>query len=244
MSRPIKIGIGYFPLDVDIFQDEKVIPVSSEFGAKGECIIIRVLCAIYRNGYFAECSDAFRFKIAKEANLPESLVSEVIKGLVKWGFFDKSVFDSFGVITSAGIQKRWKEATRKRVSKNELDYWILGVNDKYTEFLPPETTLNKSESTHIKLKEIKEENIINTELKKKLFLSAENPIGETFKAIEDIEQQWLETISMNFKTGGINFTIEKLKKFYDKLENEGVEKISIKEAKRYFSNCLSKGVIK
>lgn len=157
MARPIKIGIEYFSLDVDIFEDEKVIPVSSEFGAKGECIIIRVLCAIYRNGYFAECSDAFKFKIAKQANLPESLVSEVINGLIRWGFFDKSVFDSFGVLTSRRIQKNWKEATRKRVPKTELDYWILELKEELNGFLPPETPIKPPESTQSKVKESKVE---------------------------------------------------------------------------------------
>lgn len=128
MARPKKNGLDYFPIDVDIFDDEKIVPVSCEFGAKGECIVIRVLCAIYRNGYFAECSDAFIFKIAKQANVPFSLVSEVISGLVKWGFFDKSVFDSFRILTSRGIQKRWLEATRKRViNYDELPFWLLSV---------------------------------------------------------------------------------------------------------------------
>lgn len=155
MARPVKIGIEYFSLDVDIFEDEKVIPVSSEFGAKGECVIIRVLCAIYRNGYFAECSEAFKFKIAKQANLPESLISEVISGLIRWGFFDKAVFDSFGVLTSRRIQKNWKQATRKRVEKIDLDYWILELPDQIREFPAEETPLTQTESTQSKLKESK-----------------------------------------------------------------------------------------
>lgn len=166
MARPVKMGLDYFPFDVDIFDDEKVIPISSEFGAKGECIVVRVLCAIYRNGYFAECSDAFMFKIAKQAVLPHTLVSEVINGLVKWGFFDKSVFDSFGVITSAGIQKRWKQATRKRVPSDELDYWVLDENDKKKagkkQFLPEETHVNRTETTQKKRKEKKVKEIIST----------------------------------------------------------------------------------
>jgi hypothetical protein len=162
MARPQKTGLDYFPFNVDLFDDEKVIPISSEFGAKGECVVVRVLCAIYRNSYFAECSDAFKFKIAKQANVPQSLVSEVISGLVKWGFFNKPVFDSFGIITSAGIQKRWKEAVRKRVNKEELEYWIIdekpvsgGRNPEKEEFPAEETPLNQSESTQKKRKESK-----------------------------------------------------------------------------------------
>ncbi|NLT52081.1 MAG: DUF4373 domain-containing protein [Ignavibacteria bacterium] len=151
MARPLKNGLEYFPLDVDIFEDEKVIPVSSEYGAKGECIVIRVLCAIYRNGYFAECSDAFKYKIAKQSGQPATLVSEVIAGLVKWGFFDKAVFNSFSVLTSRGIQKRWLEATKRRIKNNELVYWILNddsnVSAENRELLHTETILNRTETT-------------------------------------------------------------------------------------------------
>ena len=166
MARPQKMGLEYFSFDVDIFDDEKVIPISSEFGAKGECIVVRVLCAIYRNGYFAECSDAFMFKIAKQANLPHTLVAEVITGLVKWGFFDKSVFDSFGVLTSSGIQKRWKEATRKRVPVENLDFWVLNgkraIKHEKEEFIPEETPLIHPETTQSKVKESKVKKTIST----------------------------------------------------------------------------------
>lgn len=163
MARPQKTGLDYFPFNVDLFDDEKVIPISSEFGPKGECVVVRVLCAIYRNGYFAECSDAFKFKIANQAKVSHTLVSEVINGLVKWGFFDKSVFDSFGVITGRGIQKRWKEAVRKRIiDTKKLPYWIYEGNGENgflaeeTKFPAEETPLNRPESTQKKRKESKE----------------------------------------------------------------------------------------
>lgn len=180
MARPVKIGIEYFSLDVDIFEDEKVIPVSSEFGAKGECVIIRVLCAIYRNGYFAECSEAFKFKIAKQANLPESLISEVISGLIRWGFFDKAVFDSFGVLTSRRIQKNWKQATRKRVEKIDLDYWILELPDQIREFPAEETPLTQAESTQSKLKESKVNRKNNTSSPKTGEVKVEKPVSDFY----------------------------------------------------------------
>ena len=164
MARPSKIGLDYFPFDVDMFDDEKVIPISSEFGAKGECVVVRVLCAIYRNGYFAEWSDAFKFKIAKQASVSASLVASVISGLVKWGFFNESLFSSVGIITSKGIQRRWKEATRRRVSKGELDYWLIDDenvvsddrNPRNSEFMYTETPVTLTETPQSKLKESKE----------------------------------------------------------------------------------------
>lgn len=238
MARPTKIGITYFSMDVDIFEDEKVIPVSSEFGPKGECIIVRVLCAIYRNGYFAECSDAFKFKIAKQANLPNSLVSEVIVGLVKWGFFDKAVFDSFNVITSKGIQKRWKEATRKRVSKNDLDYWILEFPEQKQGFPAEETPLNRSESTQSKRKESKVNKKRDEEPIRQRFLLEISEIEGYLK----LEEQWKEVICMqnHFSIEQVNKLIEE---FVKALMGRAVDPKTPKDAKEHFYNWVKKQTI-
>jgi len=181
MARPKKNGLDYFPIDVDIFDDEKVIPVSSEFGTKGDGILIRVLCAIYRNGYYVEYSDAFIFKIAKQAGEPYDTVFDVISGLVKWNFFDRYMFETFKVLTSRGIQKRWVEATRKRVVEYEkLDFWLLNIEDKKTVsaeetpvsggrnttnlgFLAEENPENDTESTQSKVNYSKVNKIIKEE---------------------------------------------------------------------------------
>lgn len=238
MARPTKIGLEYFSLDVDLFEDEKVIPISSEFGAKGECVLIRVLCAIYRNGYFAECSEAFKYKIAKQANVSQNLVSEVITGLVRWRFFDESVFNSFNVITSRGIQKRWKEATRKRVSKNELDFWICEFPAEETRFLAEETPLNRSESTQSKVKEIK---VNKREKKQKEISPPENQIY--FIPISEIENymcsdiQWIEVMCMQNHLTEIALK-QKIKEFVQKLRAENVKEKHKNDCFQHFSNWL------
>lgn len=154
MARPVKFSIDYFPVDVDIFDDEKVIPVSSEYGAQGEAVIIRILCSIYRNGYYIECTESFIYKIAKQANVNHEVVQGVIDGLLKWGFFDKGVYSAYKVISSAGIQARWKEAVRKRViSRDSLPYWIKnegnqkGISAPETPISAPETPQFNAETT-------------------------------------------------------------------------------------------------
>ena len=52
MARPTKEGLDYFPLDVDVFEDEKIEAIAGEFGLKGEIAVIKLLCAIYKKGYF------------------------------------------------------------------------------------------------------------------------------------------------------------------------------------------------
>lgn len=52
MARPKKKGLEYFPLDVDIFEDDKLFDVQNDYGPLGEIIYIRLLCLVYRNGYY------------------------------------------------------------------------------------------------------------------------------------------------------------------------------------------------
>lgn len=125
MARPEEKGLKYYPFDVDFFNDEKIEAISGEFGIKGEIVAVRLLCAIYRNGYFIEWSDLYKMKFLR--NLPgisSGLLDAIILRLVKWGFFDKDLFNSAKVLTSRGIQRRYFEAIRRRKQSGEYPYLI------------------------------------------------------------------------------------------------------------------------
>ena len=66
MARPIKAGLDYFPFDVDFFSDEKIVVIAGEYGLKGELTAIKLLCAVYRNGYFAEWSKTLKYNLLNE----------------------------------------------------------------------------------------------------------------------------------------------------------------------------------
>ena len=125
----IKTGIDYFPLDIDFFQDEKIQFVSARFGTKGEAITVRLLCKIYRNGYYVNWDEDTALLFAKGVGdgCSDSCVNDVVHELVKRGFFDKGIFDRFGVLTSRGIQRRFLEATGRR-KKVEMDGGFLLVS--------------------------------------------------------------------------------------------------------------------
>ena len=125
MARPEEKGLKYYPFDVDFFNDEKIEAISGEFGIKGEIVAVRLLCAIYRNGYFIEWSELYKMKFLR--NLPgisSGLLDAIILRLVKWGFFDKDLFNSAKVLTSCGIQRRYFEAVRRRKQSGEYPYLI------------------------------------------------------------------------------------------------------------------------
>lgn len=129
MARPNKQGLDYFPLDVGIFENEKILAISGEFSVKGEIITLRLLCEIYQNGYFVEFSELLKNKLARLGGLSGGLVEEVVKKLVKYGFFDESLFSEYNVLTSKNIQKTYLEAVKRRKEIDISQFWLFsGVN--------------------------------------------------------------------------------------------------------------------
>ena len=171
MARPNKTGIDYFPFDVDFFLDEKLQLIEAEFGMKGGYITVRLLCKIYKNGYHYKWGADECLLFAKNTGVEGvsiNNVDEVVKGLLRRGFFDKTVFKSFNVLTSKGIQRRYVQATaeRKEVEINP-DYWLIELPKNVPKKVNPPTnevnrsnnSVNRSKSTQSIVKEIKLKNI-------------------------------------------------------------------------------------
>lgn len=111
-----KSGLDYFSFDIDFFNDEKIEFISAKFGIKGEIIIIKLLCKIYRNGYYLKWGEdeclLFSRKIGE--GITVELINEVIKELFKRDFLNQDMFEKYQILTSRGIQKRYLEATKRR----------------------------------------------------------------------------------------------------------------------------------
>lgn len=126
MARPRKTGLDYFPFDCDFFSDERIVVLAGEFGIKGEIVAVKLLCAIYHNGYFALWNEPLKFKLTHlcQGTTPE-LIDQIVSRLVRWDFFDKDLFDSAKVLTSVEIQEKYFLASRKRVNGGELPYLLI-----------------------------------------------------------------------------------------------------------------------
>lgn len=154
MAAPTKQKLEYFSFDVDFFSDEKIEAISGEFGIKGEIVTVKLLCAIYRNGYFIEWSEMLKMKLLK--NLPgitKELLEQIIQRLVKWNFFNESLFNSDKILTSTGIQKRFEEATKRRKSTNTSQYWLL--NEVNVNINNSSSRINVNINSQSKVKESK-----------------------------------------------------------------------------------------
>lgn len=137
--RTGKTGLDYFPLDVDFFNDEKIEFVSAKYGELGENVCIKLLCRIYRNGYFLPWDDDAALLFAKRAGdkITTELVAGVVQELLKRGFLSQHHFDQYGILTSNGIQKRFLEAVRRRKQASmQAEYLIADITGFDVNIIP------------------------------------------------------------------------------------------------------------
>lgn len=129
MARPKKKGLDYFPLDVDIFEDDKLFDVQNEYGPLGEVIYMRLLCLVYKNGYYYKFDNIDKLaammirSIGNRWARDKKTVKEVILYLAKINLFSEELMLR-NVITSRSIQERYLLAVERRQSKIE-EYNLL-----------------------------------------------------------------------------------------------------------------------
>jgi hypothetical protein len=165
MGRNIKEGLSYFPLDVDFFEDDKVQFISLRFGLKGDAILMRLLCKIYRQGFAFEFNEDVALLFARSVGdiSLHGLVNDVVNECLKRGFFDESIFRRFGLLTSKGIQKRYIKicTDSKRINwQIPVQFYLLQNKKAKTpeeiDKTPEEMPKTPEESTQSKVKKSKE----------------------------------------------------------------------------------------
>ncbi len=142
-----KTGLQYFPFDVDFFNDDKIQLLSAEFQTRGEAIVIRLLCKIYANSYYYTCGDDEMALLARSIGdgTKPAEVKDVIHTALARRIFNQDLYLKYGILTSAGVQKRYMEATGRRKKVEVIqEYWLLDKNN-----LPPNFTTKPLENANI-----------------------------------------------------------------------------------------------
>ena len=128
LARPKKIGLSYFPLDVDFFEDPKIKILRARYGRDGIVFYIYLLCEIYRQGYYIQVDDDFEYIISDDLKMDQNKAKQVLNFLLSRSLFDNTLFQSDKVLTSAGIQRRFQLAVKERARKNPVEvgrFWLL-----------------------------------------------------------------------------------------------------------------------
>lgn len=112
----INKGIPYFPTPANFFDEEIMELLEAKFGILSSYIVMRLLCKIYKEGYYIswgkEQSLIFVRKVG--GGIKEEVMEKIIELLLEKEFFNKDIYEKYGVLTSEQIQKVWLEATVRR----------------------------------------------------------------------------------------------------------------------------------
>lgn len=129
MARPQKEGLEYFPLDVDMDQDDKVALIEAQYGLVGFGVVIKLLMKIYKHGYFYEWTEKQQLLFSKRVNADINSINVIINDCIKWELFDKKVFETYKILTSRGIQKRYLKAVDRRQKVKIYKEYLLLDNE-------------------------------------------------------------------------------------------------------------------
>ena len=123
-------GINYFPVGVNFMEENAMEVIEAKYGIKGSAIVLKLLCKIYKEGYFIRWDEEqcliFANKAGREVQAAE--VQGIIEILFIKGIMDKNSYLENGILTSENIQKIWMEATKRRKRDLKALPYLL-VND-------------------------------------------------------------------------------------------------------------------
>lgn len=126
MARPIRKGLGYFPLDTHFMSDRKIQRLAQRYGCNGICIYLATLCEIYGGkGYYARYDSDFCFDIGFTTGQDETLVKDVIGFCVQIRLFDSELMEYRQILSSVGIQQRFEEISRRTAVRIDTDINLL-----------------------------------------------------------------------------------------------------------------------
>ncbi len=134
MPRRLKEGLDYFPVDVKVFSDPKIVRLMYDHGPDAVMVYFMLLAKVYDSGYFLECDlERMAYLISydirfKEANKDLDYVYRILRDFVKLDIIDSLSLDK-GIITSKGIQKQFLASTQRR-KQRERPHWILTPEDE------------------------------------------------------------------------------------------------------------------
>lgn len=155
MGRNKKIGLDYFPFDIDFFQDLRIRKLIKYQGGKAVAVYALLLCNIYKQGYYMRWDEELPFFVSEQTGFEEAYIREVIKCCLVIGLFSNELYDSEKILTSKGIQERYQKICDLCRRNNEIhEYNIISSED--IAFSSEEMMISSSKSTQSKVKERKE----------------------------------------------------------------------------------------
>lgn len=141
MARPSKQGVDYFPLDVHM--DDKIKFVEIKYKLEGFAIVIKLMQRIYSHGYWCKWTEDELLLFSDEIRADMELVRDVVNECLERDIFNRELYDKHNILTSKGIQKRYKEIVRRRKDVEVTEEYLL-IDDIVTSSRRHQDDIKKS----------------------------------------------------------------------------------------------------
>jgi len=130
MTKPLKRGLDYFPLDTDIIRDLKIQRLLLEFGNPGFAVFIAVLCEVYASeGYYVAVKSGFYTDIAFALGLTEEDVKDIVCFCAGLELFDQILYEEKMILTSYGVQQRYNVISKRTKNRIREELRIVREED-------------------------------------------------------------------------------------------------------------------
>lgn len=146
-----------------------------------------LLCLIYKGGYYMMWDEELPFIISEQTGFEEAYISEVIKSCLALGLFSKELFEMEHVLSSKGIQERYRDICKQINRKCDfVEYSLISSEEKHisSEEMPissEEMPINSEKIPQKKIKEKEKKEILSNEsIKKKAASAATHERKEAF----------------------------------------------------------------
>ena len=212
MARPQKAGLDYFPLDVDMANDERVEFLEAKYGVEGFGTLIHLLSAIYRNGYYLPWGEIQIYTTAKRINLPVTHLTNIVNLCITIGLFDVYLWETYGILTSHGIQARYIKACdyRKKI-KMVKEFCLItpddGVKEDRFQYIdaPKVVSLRKNPISHrettekpVEVEQLSEEKPPQSKVKKSNISTTTTPLYPPIEENEPMMDKELARVVQKF----------------------------------------------
>ena len=250
MGRNKKNGLDYFPFDIDLFQDIRIRKLIKYQSGKAVTVYTLLLCIIYKDGYYMRWDKELPFIISEQTGFEEAYILEVINSCLKLGLFHNELYVSDGILTSKGIQERYKKICDLCRRNSEISEFSL-ISSEEKIISSEEKPINSAKSTQSKSKVKKKKELLSSESNKK-----NEPKGSPLtpshpgfnpdlveKPLDECKNElinnvlWVEKICSHQYISPIQFQ-SYLDEFFKDLDCRDVDMKSPKDARDHFTNWL------
>jgi len=214
-GRPNKKGLDYFAHLITHTDEENIL--FQQFGCTGYTVYYVMREKITENGYYYELNERKRTLLCSQFQIKESDFIKIINLAIELDLFDKTIFETYGVLTSERLQISYILAAARRKKIDFYDEYFLVTDVAFITKIGDE------------------------KLYEKITLYAINDDTNSINANINSINVDINSINVNTNSINVNTNSQRKRKRERKSKSKEIEKETVKEKRPAQARSVGKG---